>query len=131
MCSLRPLSFLPLPVALRPRPGRATALPKSTISCSSVAAVYDRRKFSLRSVIFLQAADADFGFLERTNAVRASQGRSHRRHDRDLFRERGVADADFVFTRNFSARRVNDEIDLAILDQVAHVGPPFAQFENL
>src|ERR1044071_5789721 len=52
------------------------------------------------------------------------------RHDWNFCRERGVANNHFVFSRNFSARRVNNEIDVAVLDAVEHVRTALVNLEN-
>src|SRR6266404_8417860 len=108
-----------------------TALTRSTSSSFSVAAVYGARKSSGAGVVFLQAAHLHFAFLQRANPVRARLCRAHRGHDRNFRRERGIANHHFVLTRNFPAWRVDDEINVAVLDAVEHVGPPFIQLVNL
>ena len=81
-------------------------------------------------VILLQALHRHRIFLERTNSVQARLRRAYRRHDRDFFRERRIANRHFIFTRNFSARRVDDEIDIAVNDAIENIGPAFAYLEN-
>src|SRR5947207_2451430 len=125
MCSrkLSPPFFLQLQIPRCP----TIPLPGSTISFSSVAAVCDRRKFLATTMIFLQAAHPHLAFLKGPNAIRARQRGAHRRHDRNLLCERGVADDDFVLARDLAAWRVDDEVNVAVFHAVEHVRPTFAQ----
>ena len=81
-------------------------------------------------MIFLQTADLHLAFLERSNSIGTGLRRPHGGHDRNFFCKRGVADHDLMFAWNFSTRRVDDEIDVAVFDAVEHVGPAFVKFEN-
>src|SRR4029077_12767584 len=99
-------------------PCSTAALTRSTSSFFSVAADDDARKSSDAGVIFLQAAHLHFTLLQRSNAVGARLGRAHRGHDRNFRRKGRVANHHLVLTRNFSARRVNDEIDVPVLHAI-------------
>ena len=82
-------------------------------------------------MIFLQTSHLNFSFLERANSIRAGQRGADGRHDRNFCRERGVANDHFVLARNFPAGRVDDEIDIAVLDTVEHVGTSLVNLEYL
>src|SRR6266404_6473278 len=84
----------------------------------------------LARMVLLQTAHAHFAFLQRANTVRAGQGSAHRGHDRNALRERGIANAHFVLARNLSARCVDDEIDIAVLDPVENVRTTFSHFKH-
>src|SRR5207248_5988618 len=104
--------------------------PRSTISSSSVAAVYDRRKLSDAGMVFLQTAHLHLTLLQRTDPVRTRLRRTHRRHDRNFLCQRRVSNHHFVLARDSSARCIDDEADVPVFDSVEHVRPAFVQFEN-
>src|SRR6266516_6069735 len=98
---------------------------------SQIRADSDRRSKTAATVVFLQTAHLNFSFLYRPNPVRAGQCGAHRRHDRELGGKRSIADDDFVLSWNFSARSVDDEIDVAVLDAIENVRASLVNFEDL
>src|SRR5947207_3511416 len=81
-------------------------------------------------VVFLETAHAQFALLQRADPVRTGQGGPHRRHDRYPLGERGIANAHFVLTRNFSTRSVDDKFDVAIFYEIENVRTTFPELEN-
>ena len=98
---------------------------------SRSASARAKTRIFLAGVVFLQAADLQLSLLEGTNAVGAGHGRPHRGHDRNFLGESGVADNDFILSRNFPAWGVDDKIDIAVLDPIEHVRAALPDLEDL
>src|SRR6266516_6176078 len=81
-------------------------------------------------VVLLKTANAEFALLHGADSIRTGQPGPDRLHDRDPLGERGIANAHFVLTRDFSTGRVNDEIDIAIFYAIENVRATFPQLEN-
>src|ERR1700758_513798 len=82
-------------------------------------------------MIFLQTLHRHATLLERTNAECARPGRANCGDDRNSFRQGRAPNLDFIPPRNLTARRVDDELDLSVLDEVADVGPTLRDLEHL
>src|ERR1043166_8531149 len=106
---------------------------------------YARPRFGLRSfgfvssfvirissfmMIFLQASHPNSSFLQRTDSIRACKRGADRRHDWNFRRKRSISDDHFVLARNFPARRVDDEIDVAVLNPIEHVWSSLVNLEH-
>src|SRR5204862_6107358 len=55
----------------------------------------------------------------------------NRGHDRDFPRQGRVPNPNLIFTRNLPARRVDDEINVAVSDQIEDVWPSFTNLIDL
>src|SRR6266496_1928035 len=102
---------------------RGRALPVSPFNASTIS--------STRSVIFLQAAHLDFSFLQRSNTIGAGERGPDGGHNWNLRGKRGIANDHLVLARNFPARGVNDEVDVAVLDPVENIRTSFVDLKNL
>ena len=80
-------------------------------------------------MVFLQAFHRHPTFLQRANATRARPGRPDSGHDRDALTQGGCANFYLILTRRLAARGINDELNLTVLDQVAHVRPALRELE--
>ena len=80
-----------------------------------------------QGMIFLKRLHLALAGHRRRNALGRRTGRRKRRQVRNLVLDRVLADAAVVGTRvTASGRRVDDERDLAVLDDVETVGTPLA-----
>src|SRR2546422_9513972 len=75
------------------------------------------------SMIFLQGLHAIAALLQRRDPKRRRPGPAERRHDRRVGINRRRADSHLVGARHLTRRRVDDEMDFAVLEQVKRVGP--------
>src|SRR5205085_4665635 len=82
-------------------------------------------------MILLQAANSQLAFLQGTDPIGAGERGSHSSHDGDLRGERGISNHHFVLAWNFSAWRVDDERDVAVLDAIENVRASLMNLENL
>ena len=81
-------------------------------------------------MVLLQRLHAVARFLECRDAERGRFRAAQRRHDRRAGIDGGRADFDFVGARRGAARRVDDELDFLVLEQVNRVGPALGELEN-
>src|SRR5215475_15326165 len=82
-------------------------------------------------VVFLQTAHLNLTFLQRSDPVRAGLRSTHRRHDRNFRSQRRISNNHLVLARSLPARRVDDEVDIAILDAVENVWASCVDLKDL
>ena len=81
-------------------------------------------------MIFLKRLDRVAAFLQGGNAQRRGFRAAERRHDRRAGVNGSGADFHFVGPRALAGRRVDHELNFAVLQQVDGVGTSFRQFED-
>jgi len=81
-----------------------------------------------RLVVFLDRANPQAFALHREDAVETGFGTAQGGHDRNPIGHSSAPDFHLVFARDFSARGVDDELDLAVLDHVADVRATLGDF---
>src|SRR5690242_17640722 len=67
---------------------------------------------------------------QRATAVRGGLARGQRRDARNVVANRGAANGFFIVEGFAAQRRIDDQIDLAGLDEVNDIGPAFVYFED-
>src|ERR1041385_26621 len=83
-----------------------------------------------RLIILLQGLHGVAVSLERGDAERGGLGAGEGGHDGRVGIDGGGADADLVRARGLAGRRVDDELDLTVLEQIERVGPAFGELED-
>src|SRR2546421_9440720 len=82
------------------------------------------------SMIFLQRLHRVTGLLQGGNTERRGPRAAERGHNRRVRVNRGGADFHLISARHLAGGGVNNQMNLAILEQVKRVGASFSQLEN-
>ena len=81
-------------------------------------------------VIFLQRLDIELPVEKRFEAGHHRRCTRHGRHRRNLAPQRLSPDGDLIVLPPPPPGSVDDQLDLAVLDKVDDVGPPFVHLSN-